>query len=127
MVISVLERRGEIGLRRALGATKRHISTQFLMESALLASLGGFAGLIFGAIATLVYAIAQGQPMVVPAYVLVAAPAAGVAIGGNACDRRSGPAPPQRGRLAGHAGERQRARERNRGLVDHHHRVGAVG
>lgn len=81
MVISVLERRGEIGLRRALGATRRHISTQFLMESALLAALGGVAGLVFGAIATLVYAIAQGQPMVVPAYVLVAAPAAGLAIG----------------------------------------------
>ena len=41
MVISVLERRGEIGLRRALGATRRHISTQFLAESALLAALGG--------------------------------------------------------------------------------------
>jgi putative ABC transport system permease protein len=81
MVISVLERRGEIGLRRALGATKRHISTQFLMESALLAALGGVAGLLFGAIATLVYSIAQNQPMVVPAYVLVAAPAAGLAIG----------------------------------------------
>ena len=81
MVISVLERRGEIGLRRALGATKTHISSQFLMESALLAALGGVAGLIFGAIATLVYSIAQNQPMVVPLYALVAAPAAGLAIG----------------------------------------------
>jgi putative ABC transport system permease protein len=81
MVISVLERRGEIGLRRALGATRRHISSQFLMESALLAALGGVAGLVFGAIATLVYSIAQNQPMVVPAYALIAAPAAGLAIG----------------------------------------------
>jgi putative ABC transport system permease protein len=81
MVISVLERRGEIGLRRALGATKRHISTQFLAESALLAALGGIAGLIFGAIATWAYSLAQNQPMVIPLYVLIAAPAAGLAIG----------------------------------------------
>jgi len=81
MVISVLERRGEIGLRRALGATKRHISSQFLAESALLAALGGVAGLLLGALATLVYALAQGQPWVVPVYALIAAPAAGFAIG----------------------------------------------
>jgi putative ABC transport system permease protein len=81
MVISVLERRSEIGLRRALGATKRHISAQFLTESALLAALGGLAGLLLGALATLVYAVAQGQPWVVPVYALIAAPAAGFAIG----------------------------------------------
>ncbi|HUE28371.1 MAG TPA: ABC transporter permease [Solirubrobacteraceae bacterium] len=81
MVISVLERRGEIGLRRALGATKRHISIQFLSESALLAALGGVAGLALGALATLVYALAQNQPWVVPTYALIAAPAAGFAIG----------------------------------------------
>jgi putative ABC transport system permease protein len=81
MFISVLERRGEIGLRRALGATKRHISSQFLAESALLAALGGIAGLLFGAIATLLYSLAQNQPMVIPGYVLIAAPAAGLAIG----------------------------------------------
>ena len=81
MVISVLERRGEIGLRRALGATKRHISMQFLAESALLAALGGIAGLLLGAIATLVYAAARGQPWVVPLYALIAAPLAGFAIG----------------------------------------------
>ena len=67
MVISVLERRGEIGLRRALGATRRHISTQFLAESALLAALGGLAGLALGAGATEVYAVAQKEPFVVPA------------------------------------------------------------
>jgi putative ABC transport system permease protein len=84
MVISVLERRGEIGLRRALGATRRHISSQFLAESALLAALGGVAGLLLGALATLVYSLAQNQPMVVPTYALIAAPAAGLAIGGIA-------------------------------------------
>ncbi len=81
MVISVLERRGEIGLRRALGATRRHISSQFLAESALLAALGGVAGLILGALATLAYSLAQNQPMVIPGYVLVSAPLAGLAIG----------------------------------------------
>jgi putative ABC transport system permease protein len=81
MVISVLERRGEIGLRRALGATRRHISLQFLAESALLAALGGVAGLLLGAIATWVYSLVQNQPMVVPGYALVAAPLAGLAIG----------------------------------------------
>ena len=81
MVISVLERRGEIGLRRALGATRRHISIQFLSESALLAALGGIAGLILGALATLVYSLAQNQPWVVPTYALIAAPAAGFVIG----------------------------------------------
>jgi putative ABC transport system permease protein len=81
MVISVLERRGEIGLRRALGATRRHISTQFLAESALLAALGGVAGLAFGALATWVYSQAKNQPFVVPTWALIAAPAAGFVIG----------------------------------------------
>ena len=66
MVITVLERRGEIGLRRALGATRRHIASQFLAESALLAILGGIAGLILGAGATLIYAEAKHEPFIVP-------------------------------------------------------------
>jgi putative ABC transport system permease protein len=81
MVISVLERRGEIGLRRALGATRRHISLQFLSESALLAVLGGIAGLALGAGATEVYAVTRHEPFVVPLYALIAAPAAGLLIG----------------------------------------------
>jgi putative ABC transport system permease protein len=81
MVISVLERRGEIGLRRALGATKRHIWTQFLAESALLAVLGGIAGLLLGAAATEVYAQAKNEPFVIPLYALVAGPATGFVIG----------------------------------------------
>jgi putative ABC transport system permease protein len=81
MVISVLERRGEIGLRRALGATKRHIWAQFLAESALLAVLGGIGGLLLGAGATALYAQARNEPFVIPLYALIAAPAAGLAIG----------------------------------------------
>ncbi len=81
MVISVLERRGEIGLRRALGATRRHISSQFLAESAMLAVIGGVAGLILGAIATLVYALGQSEPWVVPLYALIGAPRGWLVIG----------------------------------------------
>jgi putative ABC transport system permease protein len=81
MVISVLERRDEIGLRRALGATRRRITTQFLTESALLAALGGTAGLILGTLATLAYSLGQNEPMIIPAYALIAAPTAGLTIG----------------------------------------------
>src|SRR5215472_4500510 len=66
MVISVLERRSEIGLRRALGATKAHIRTQFLSEAILLALAGGAAGVAAGALATDLYATTKGWAIVVP-------------------------------------------------------------
>jgi putative ABC transport system permease protein len=66
MVISVLERRSEIGLRRALGATKGQIRTQFLCEAILLALGGGAAGVGLGALATAVYAATKGWAFVVP-------------------------------------------------------------
>jgi putative ABC transport system permease protein len=66
MVISVLERRSEIGLRRALGATKGHIRTQFLSEAILLGTLGGVVGVSTGALATATYATTKGWAIVVP-------------------------------------------------------------
>jgi len=66
MVISVLERRSEIGLRRALGATKGHIRIQFLSEAILLALIGGAAGVLAGAAATAIYATTKHWAIVIP-------------------------------------------------------------
>jgi putative ABC transport system permease protein len=66
MIISVLERRSEIGLRRALGATKGQIRTQFLYEAILLALLGGAAGVATGSLATLIYANTKHWAVVIP-------------------------------------------------------------
>jgi putative ABC transport system permease protein len=67
MIISVLERRSEIGLRRALGATAAQIRTQFLAESILLALIGGVVGVLAGAAATAVYATSKSWAVVIPA------------------------------------------------------------
>jgi putative ABC transport system permease protein len=81
MVISVLERRSEIGLRRALGATKGQIRTQFLSEAILLAVLGGAAGVAAGAAATAIYATTKHWAIVIPAAAWVGGIAAALVIG----------------------------------------------
>ena len=81
MVISVLERRSEIGLRRALGATKGQIRIQFLSEAILLALLGGAVGVGAGAVATAVYAATRHWSVVVPAVAWAGGFGAAIAIG----------------------------------------------
>jgi putative ABC transport system permease protein len=84
MVISVLERRAEVGLRRALGATRGQIRTQFLVESLLLSMLGGIAGVVLGVAVTVGYAVYQVWPAVVPTWVMAGGVLATLAIGGLA-------------------------------------------
>ena len=81
MVISVLERRSEIGLRRALGATKGNVGVQFLAESLLLALVGGLAGVVLGAAVTAAYAASRSWSVVVPAPAMAGGLAAALAIG----------------------------------------------
>jgi putative ABC transport system permease protein len=81
MVISVLERRQEIGLRRALGATRGQIRAQFLSEAILLSLIGGAAGVGAGAAATAVYAHTKGWAVVIPADAWVGGLAAALLIG----------------------------------------------
>jgi putative ABC transport system permease protein len=81
MIISVLERRSEIGLRRALGATKGHIRNQFLSEAILLAGLGGAVGVSLGVLATGVYANTKHWAVVIPTLAWAGGLGAAFAIG----------------------------------------------
>jgi putative ABC transport system permease protein len=81
MIIGVLERRSEIGLRRALGATKANIRTQFLSEAILLALLGGIVGVLTGILATTIYASTKGWAVVIPPLAWGGGLAAAIAIG----------------------------------------------
>ena len=84
MIISVLERRQEIGLRRALGATRGQIRIQFLAEAILLSLVGGVIGVIVGATATAVYARGHGEAVVIPPDAWAGGLAAAVLIGAAA-------------------------------------------
>ena len=81
MVISVLERRSEIGLRRALGATEGQIRTQFLSESILLAVIGGGVGVLAGVATTAVYASSKGWAVVIPVEAWLGGIASAILIG----------------------------------------------
>jgi putative ABC transport system permease protein len=84
MIISVLERRSEIGLRRALGATRAHIRIQFLTEAILLALMGGAVGVAAGAVTTAVYASSKHWAVVVPVLAWGGGIAAALLIGAGA-------------------------------------------
>lgn len=81
MVISVLERRGEIGLRRAVGATRHHIRAQFLVEAIALSATGGLVGVSIGVGITAAFAASRDWPIVLPLEVLTAATALAVLVG----------------------------------------------
>ncbi|MEU7003171.1 ABC transporter permease [Nonomuraea sp. NPDC046570] len=84
MVISVLERRAEIGLRRSLGATRGQIRLQFLAESLLLSAIGGLGGVLLGIGVTGAYAAFQGWPSIVPVWAMAGGLVATLVIGGLA-------------------------------------------
>jgi putative ABC transport system permease protein len=81
MVISVLERRSEIGVRRALGARRVHVAAQFLVEAVVLAALGGLGGALLGSAVTALYARSQGWLVDVPVLAVAGGAAAALAVG----------------------------------------------
>lgn len=84
MVIAVLERRSEIGLRRALGATRRHVRIQFLLEASAISGAGGLVGIALGSAITAAFTANRGWPYAMPLLALAAALGLTVVLGAAA-------------------------------------------
>ncbi len=80
-LLSVIERTGEIGLRRALGARRRHIAAQFLLESAVTGLLGGLIGAALGVVAVVAVSVSKQWTPILDLQVALLAPAVGALIG----------------------------------------------
>ena len=80
-IVAVIERTGEIGLRRAMGAQPRHIAAQFLLEAAVLGGLGGLVGTSLGVVAVVAICAALTWTAVVPPLLVVAGPLVGLVAG----------------------------------------------
>jgi putative ABC transport system permease protein len=80
-VVSVMERIPEIGLRRALGARKRQIALQFLLENFAIGTIGGILGVCLGVVALTLIAVGKGWTPVLPVWIVIAAPLAGSTTG----------------------------------------------
>ncbi|WP_127501618.1 ABC transporter permease [Actinoplanes solisilvae] len=80
-LVTVMERTAEIGLRRALGARRRHIAAQFLLESAVIGLLGGVIGASLGVVAVVLVSVGRGWTPVLSLAPVLAAPVAGAVVG----------------------------------------------
>ncbi|WP_219824204.1 ABC transporter permease [Actinokineospora auranticolor] len=81
MLVSVLERTPEVGLRRALGAHRKHIALQFLTESGIVGTIGGLIGASVGAVTVTVVSVTQGWTPVIQPWAFLPAPVVGTLIG----------------------------------------------
>jgi len=80
-MLSVMERIGEIGLRRALGATRRDIARQFMIESVVIGLLGGLIGSALGVFAVVIVSVIQGWTPILDPWLAIGSALLGAVVG----------------------------------------------